>query len=130
MILTLERQPPKDGATLGDLSVDGAHACWTLERAPGEGKGPIPAGRYRVVITWSNRFQRQMPLLVGVPLFEGIRIHVGNTEHDTEGCILVGQAEGDAWISRSVAAFNQLFPLLQKGCGSEEGCFIEIKDPS
>lgn len=42
------------------------------------GATAIPAGKYKVVITFSNRFQRHLPLLLDVPGFSGIRIHSGN----------------------------------------------------
>jgi hypothetical protein len=56
-----------------------------------------------------------MPLLLGVPDFEGVRIHPGNTDKDTEGCILVGQnkAADNLSILNSKFAFDQLFPALQ-----------------
>ena len=55
----------------------------------------IPEGRYAVVITYSPKFKQWLPLLLGGPdfsrLFQGIRIHAGNTAKDTQGCILVGR---------------------------------------
>lgn len=75
--------------------------CWTLEdvvrEVPGEpvgawkvkGQTAIPRGTYAVRVTRSNRFKTDLPLLLNVPGFEGVRIHGGNAAADTEGCILV-----------------------------------------
>ena len=128
MTIHLARSPARDGATLGELTIDGAHECWTLERDITEGKGPIPAGRYQIVVTWSPAFGRLMPLLVRVPGFDGIRIHPGNTVEDTLGCICVGETEGDAFIGASVAAFDALYPKIEAACATNEGCWIEIVD--
>lgn len=84
--------------TIGHLIINGGVFCHTLEdvvrpkgMAKVHGKTAIPAGRYRVILTYSNRFQRIMPLLVEVPYFEGVRMHGGNTHEDTDGCILVAK---------------------------------------
>jgi len=67
---------------------------------PGEGKiygnTAIPAGRYRVVLTMSNRFKKVLPLLINVPGYGGIRIHgvlpgvIALPKH-THGCLLIGR---------------------------------------
>jgi hypothetical protein len=88
-----------------------ARACYTLEdqvRAPGikiQGETAIPEGHYRVVISWSERFECMMPELINVPLFEGVRIHVGNKAEDSEGCILLGRTENPNFIGESKMAF-------------------------
>lgn len=128
MELSLRRSAPKDGATLGEITINGEHQCFTLERDASEGKGSIPAGSYRIIVAGSNRFGRLMPRLVDVPGFEGILLHSGNTAADTEGCILVGRVEDDAWIGQSAAAFNDLFPIIEAACRTEEGCWIAIED--
>lgn len=96
MELRLLRDVCGADCTLGQLYVDGKPACHTVEdvvRPAGEkvhGKTAIPEGRYQVIVTPSPRFRRDLPLLLKVPNFEGVRIHPGNTAEDTEGCILPG----------------------------------------
>ena len=55
------------------------------------GKTAIPTGRYQVDITYSNRFKRLLPILIGVPGYAGIRIHPGNRHVNTDGCLLPGK---------------------------------------
>lgn len=90
------------------------------------GKTAIPAGRYRIVISYSNRFQKYLPELTGVTGFEGIRIHSGNTAADTEGCLLTGTKYGVDVVTDSRKAFNYLFSLLQ-AVEKKEKIYITIQ---
>jgi len=55
-----------------------------------------------------------MPHILDVPNFEGVRIHAGNTDKDTDGCVLVGYRKRQDWIGLSRSAFNDLFPRLKE----------------
>jgi hypothetical protein len=86
--------------TIGKLYIDGEYFCDTLEDVVRVlnsisdkiyGETAIPAGEYQLVLSMSNRFKRILPAILNVPFFEGIRIHAGNTDIDSHGCILVGE---------------------------------------
>ena len=117
MLITIKRLHKTETSTIGELLVDGVFECFTLEDTEREvkikGETAIKEGKYKVIINKSNRFKRLLPLLLNVPEFEGVRIHSGNTNHDTEGCILVGQTKSKNFIGKSRKAFDALFKKMQ-----------------
>lgn len=117
-------------STIGRLFVNGEFECYTLEdcaRAAGTkvpGATCIPAGCYALTLNYSNRFKKIMPQLLSVPGFEGIRIHSGNTDADTEGCILVGRTRAADFVGNSRAAFGALLAKLQ--AATEAGSEVRV----
>lgn len=139
MELLLARRGYSDKATEGDLFVMGPpdeFLCYTLEDVVRDGpKVPghtaIPAGRYRVVVTYSPRFREWMPLLKDVPGFSGIRVHAGNDSDDTEGCILVGDeptSSRDNWLGKSRAAYLRLRDRVLEAQTLGERVWITIQN--
>lgn len=119
MKMLLQRTAYSDKSTIGELFLDGEFFCYTLEdtvrKVKKAGETAIPAGTYEVVINYSPRFKQKMPLLLGVPRFEGVRIHAGNKAEDTEGCILVGYVKAQDFIGQSRMAYEALFRKLDNG---------------
>jgi len=117
MKITVKRLHRTEHSTIGELSIDGKFECYTLEDKERDVKikseTAIPKGEYKVIINQSNRFKRLLPLLLNVTNFEGVRIHSGNSNHDTEGCILVGTTRTLDYIGNSRVAFQKLFKKMQ-----------------
>lgn len=117
MKIEVKRLYKTENSTIGELTIDGTFECYTLEDKERDvkikGETAISKGTYKVIINQSNRFKKLLPLLLNVPNFEGVRIHPGNSNHDTEGCILVGQSISKDYISKSRKAFEKLFKKMQ-----------------
>jgi hypothetical protein len=136
--LKLTRNSSSAECTLGDLSLDGEHFCFTCEDVVREqegvpvkdwkiaGKSAIPRGTYQVIVNHSQRFKRELPLLLNVPGFTGVRIHPGNTADDTEGCILVGEKLGEDSVLESRMAFGRLMVEIEAALDSGDLVHIEI----
>jgi len=133
MELRLNRKWLTPKSTIGELTIDGKAECFVLEDhyptpyVKKYGQTAIPAGRYEIRVTYSPRFKTNMPLLIGVPGFEGVRIHPGNKPEDTEGCLLPGQFRGPDVVTKSRAAYDLLFPKISAAQAKGEKIFITIE---
>ena len=129
MNLFLQRIAQTPEYTIGRLYINDNFFCNTLEDAVREekiaGKTAIPEGIYNVVVNHSPKFKRDLPLLLDVPNFEGIRIHRGNTVKDTSGCILVGENRVKGKVLDSTKYELELTRILKS---TNEDITIEIKN--
>ena len=132
MKLFLQRIAQTPEYTIGRLYIDEKFFCHTLEDAVREekiaGKTAIPEGTYQVIVNRSPRFKRDLPLLLDVPYFEGIRIHRGNTAKDTSGCILVGINSKKGMVLESTKYEVELTNILKKAQQNGDTITIEIKN--
>lgn len=132
MKLELKRTYFGEDYTIGKLYINDEYFCDTLEdkvRPDGVkvyGETAIPAGKYKVIMNMSNRFKKIMPLLLNVPNFEGIRIHSGNTDVDTHGCLLLGKNTIKGKVIDSKNTCTRFYALLAIALKSEE-CWITIE---
>lgn len=78
----------------------------------------IPAGLYTLRLTYSPKFERQLPIISSYDVDEsrGIRIHAGNSVADSKGCILVGNNADlvSMTIGDSKPAVDQLVKAIRK----------------
>ena len=92
-----------------------------------KGRSAIPEGRYAVVISWSPKLKAWLPILLGVPKFEGIRIHAGNTARDTAGCILVGKNKLVGQVVDSRIWLHRLKQKIVEAKDRGEAVWITVK---
>lgn len=145
MKLKLERKNKYDDCTIGELSIDGEFFCYTCEdkdrgldasmsdaeiaaiKVPGE--TAIPRGTYYISLNvvspkYSKKAKYQqicegkLPRLIGVPSYEGVLCHCGNTAEDSAGCILVGYSKGKKTIYKSTEAFTDLYNKMKAATDS------------
>lgn len=130
MLLTLKRTYKGPEYTIGKLYINKEYFCDTLEDTIRKEKiyaeTAIPFGKYEVTITYSPRFKKNLPLLLNVPNFEGVRIHSGNTKDDTEGCILVGFNKAKGKVLDSRVTFTKLMNKLKPVYEIKEKIELEI----
>ncbi len=134
-MLELNRIAKKTLYTIGRLFVDGKYFCDTLEDRCRDldkeekvmNETAIPEGIYEVIVNVSAKFRRKLPLLLDVPHFSGIRIHRGNMDKDTSGCILVGENKQQGRVINSTGYELKLTEMIEKAMLSGEKIVIQVR---
>jgi hypothetical protein len=138
MELKLVRKTFGNTFTKGKLFINSGFECYVLEDKDRklevggvkvQDSTCIPRGTYKVVWNHSQHFGKDMPQILNVPQFEGVRIHSGNSSKDTQGCLIVGSTnttDSSDWISASRDAVADLYPKIQKAFELGEEITIEI----
>lgn len=143
MQINIRRIARKEKYTIGRMYIDGKYICDTLEPPDRgltqemgldtiighkiAGHTAIPTGTYRVLITKSLRFGRWLPLIYGVPGFDGIRIHGGNTVEDTSGCVIVGWNRLVGRVLNSRSALQMVINGITEGLAHDEEVTIRVE---
>lgn len=99
------------------------------------GMTAIPAGKYKVVLSYSQKFGAKsayawckgiLPEVLNVPGWSGVRIHAGNSAEDSLGCILPGKNNKPGWVSDSMSAVKQMYPLIKDTLQAKGNVWLEI----
>lgn len=145
MKIKLIRYNSQRDYTNGLLFVNDRFECYTLEDEYRSikvfGETRIPEGTYNVELRTvggkNEKYKRKFPdmhkgmlWIKDVPGFEYILIHIGNTDQDTAGCVLVGStADKDkGFIGASTAAYRDFYPEIAEHILIGGKVTIEIKN--
>ena len=98
-----------------DRGLNSGMSIETIKSVKIKGKTAIPTGRYEIKKTYSTRFKRFTLELLNVNGFGGIRCHAGNSEEDTDGCLLFGKSTNfKSRVFKSVLAISEIEEYLFK----------------
>ena len=132
MKINLIRTQFGDDATNGLLFIDEVFECFTLEDQYQDkkvyGETCIPEGTYPVEFRkeggFHNRysakydFHKGMLEIKDIPNFKWVLFHLGNTDENTAGCVLVGDTQQDLDVSKdgfigsSGNAYKKFYPKV------------------
>lgn len=135
--------------TIGHLYINGEFFCDTIEdvdrgleqgmslyeigKIKIKGQTCIPYGTYTITLNvvsakysnytrypWALYAKGKIPRLLNVPGFDGILIHPGTTQLDTDGCLIVGENKAKGKVLNSQATWKKLYTLLEKAANKKE----------
>lgn len=154
MKLTLKRIAKRPTYTIGKLYINGVYFADTIEdkdrgltqsmpvaeikKRKVYSQTAIPTGTYTISMnTVSPKYSKRdfykklcngkVPRLLNVPGYDGVLIHVGNTERDTAGCILVGQNTSVGKVLNSQVTFTRLYKVLKDAADKGEKITLTIQ---
>lgn len=146
MKITLIRYSATEESTLGLLFIDGKFHCYTLEDQKQtvkiKNETRIPEGMYllqlrkagRLHERYLNKFREMhhgMLHLQNVPGFQWIYIHIGNTDNDTSGCILVGNhaissINNNDRVNESTKAYCHIYPIISSALINGDKVYLKV----
>lgn len=128
MRIRIERKWPKADYIIGRLYIDGEYICNSLEPPwkNNERYTAIPPGIYEVIMNYSPKFKRVLPLLMNVPNRSSIRIHRGNKVQDTLGCLLCGENTKVGMVLNSTKYEEKICKLISEAKARREIVAIQI----
>lgn len=128
--------------TIGNLTIGDEFFCNTLEDKVrdlnkdgdledlGEskiyGETAIPYGRYPVIVTYSQKLKRELPLILDVKHFVGIRIHKLRSAKGTLGCVGIGENTDIGILTNGDYYEKKLVAMLKAYIKQGEEIYINI----
>ena len=126
--------------------VERTFLCYTLEDEYRDkkvyGETRIPKGTYKLgfrkVGGYTQRYAKKFPKIhkgmlhvLDVPGFEYILIHCGNTDDDTDGCLLLGNVISqnitkDGFLGQSTDCYKRVYPIISDILDSQKHLSIKI----
>tara|TARA_R100001086_G_scaffold191119_1_gene108442 strand:+ start:293 stop:769 length:477 start_codon:yes stop_codon:yes gene_type:complete len=152
MRLELYRFSSQNESTLGILYIVNDETnqkdflCFTLEDQKRQvkvyGETRIPKGTYQIEYRkeggYHNKYSKRFPSIHrgmleirDVPNFTHILLHCGNTDDDTDGCLLVGNVVSqnitkDGFLGQSTDCYKRIYPILADILDSQKHLSIKI----
>lgn len=154
MTLKVERTYRGPLYTIGHLYINNTYFSDTLEdpdrglndtmslnqikKIKVKGDTCIPYGKYNLSLDivspkysnlnkypYASIAKGKMPRVINVKGFDGILIHAGNTQKDTEGCLLVGENKIKGKVINSQSTWKKLYTKLLEAKTKGEAITIE-----
>ena len=142
MDITVERINYQEDYTEGKMYIDGEYFCDTLEdkdrglddtmsvkditKIKKHGVTAIPKGKYRVILSYSEKFKKILPEILCVKCFSGVRIHSLNFASQSLGCVGIGYKSEDGIIRGGSKLQPQLIETIKKAIESKNEVTITI----
>ena len=129
-IVELVRLEESEQGTFGVLKVNKRVVCLTLEPKDMENQqdiSSIPAQQYICKKVDSPGFGRVFKV-TNVPGRSNVLFHIGNTDKNTAGCILLGSTYGDLNGKRAVLGSGTAFKRFYKKLAGAEKFHLTIQE--
>jgi hypothetical protein len=145
--ITVLRYADDGNTTLGLMFINKSFFAYTLEDTHSEFKIPgdsrIPEGNYPLgikkedtplTLRYKNRFDwfSNHIEIEGIPNYDLVYIHIGNTHKDTKGCLLIADgvnaANREKMILQSQKAYERFYKIVYPRIANNEPLAINILD--